>query len=138
MNNNTNFSAKNRFRSFRFALNGLFYFFKTQHNGWIQGTIGLTSILLGLVLNINLIEWTLLMIVIGMVITAEILNTAIELLTDIVSPEFDEKAGRVKDIAAGAVLFSSLISVAAGIMIFVPKIAVLCQGLILIGLWILI
>lgn len=82
----------------------------------------LLSIIFGLILNINQTEWLLLILFFALVISMEIINSAIELLTDIASPKFNDKAAKVKDMAAGAVLVSAIAAFIAGIIIFVPKI----------------
>ena len=66
-------------------------------------------------------EWLWIVLAIGLVLVAELLNTAIELLVDLVSPEFNVKAGKVKDVAAGAVIVAALISVIIAAIIFIPK-----------------
>ncbi|NOY50225.1 MAG: diacylglycerol kinase family protein [Chlorobi bacterium] len=116
------FSFKNRLLSFRYAFKGIFYAVKTQHNLWIHLAVGLLVIFSGWFLRISLAEWLIVIICFALVISAEIINSAIELLTDIVSPEANAKAGLVKDMAAGAVLFSAICSAIAGLVIFVPKI----------------
>jgi diacylglycerol kinase (ATP) len=63
----------------------------------------------------------LVIISIGLVFAAEAFNTAIELLVDKISPDYDEKAGLIKDVAAGAVLFTAIAAAAVGIIVFVPK-----------------
>lgn len=66
-------------------------------------------------------EWTSIVMAIGLVLVAELLNTAVELLVDLVSPGFNAQAGKVKDIAAGAVLVAAILSVVVGAIIFIPK-----------------
>lgn len=66
-------------------------------------------------------EWLWIVLAIGLVLVAELLNTAIELLVDLVSPEFNVKAGKVKDVAAGAVIVAAFISVIIAAIIFIPK-----------------
>lgn len=66
-------------------------------------------------------EWLWIVFAIGLVLVAELLNTAIELLVDLVSPSFNTQAGKVKDIAAGAVLIAAVISVCIAGIIFIPK-----------------
>lgn len=67
-------------------------------------------------------EWLWIILAVGLVLVTELLNTAIELLVDLVSPAFNTQAGKVKDVAAGAVLIAAFISVLIGIIIFMPKI----------------
>ena len=115
------FSVKARANSFVYALSGIKYFFKTQHNSWIQLTAATAATAAGFNFKINTGEWCWIISCIGAVFAAELFNTAIEALTDLVSPGRNEIAGRVKDLAAGAVLVTSIIALVIGLMIFVPK-----------------
>ena len=78
-------------------------------------------IALGFLLNVSNFEWCLLIFAIGIVFTAELFNTAIEFLTDMISPGYDEKAGKVKDIAAAGVLIAAITSAIIGFIVFVPQ-----------------
>ena len=119
--NRTTFSWKMRLKSFHYAFKGIAYMFRTQHNSWIQAGIAAMAIFLGFYLNISRIEWLFIIISIVLVFMAELLNTAIETLVDLLSPERNEKAGRIKDLAAGSVLLASIMALAVGIIIFLPK-----------------
>ena len=79
-------------------------------------------IVLGFFFQINTSDWIVLILCIGMVLGAEALNTSIEELTNLVSPDYHEQAGKVKDLAAGAVLIISLMAAIIGLIIFIPKI----------------
>lgn len=116
------FSPTKRAKSFSYAFNGIFYMMRTQHNFWIQMIIGLLAIFLGLVLNISMFDWGLIILSCGMVLAAETFNSAVETLTDIVHPEQDPRAGLVKDLAAGAVLITAMVAAIVGLLIFVPRI----------------
>ncbi len=122
-NDNNNFSIKKRLSSFGYAFKGLRYMFRTQHNSRIHLVAAAIVVLFGFIFSVNKIEWCLLIFAMGLVFFAELVNTAIEYLTDIISPGFNEKAGRVKDLAAGAVLISAIASAIIGLIIFIPKIA---------------
>jgi len=115
------FSWKMRFTSFKYAFRGIAYMFKTQHNSWIQSGFAILAIFLGFYLHISLTEWFFILFAIGLVFMAELLNTALETLVDLVSPEKNEKAGRIKDLAAGGVLMIALAALITGIIIFLPK-----------------
>ena len=80
------------------------------------------SITTGIILNINAFEWSLLVIVIGIVFITEILNTSLETLADFVQPEWNERIRIAKDYSAAAVMISAMISVVVGGLIFIPKI----------------
>lgn len=111
-----------RIKSFGFAFKGIKTAFKKGYNLHIQIFAAVIATLLGFVLNITITEWVVIILCIGLVLSAEIFNSAIEQLTDLVSPERNEKAGKVKDLAAGAVLVSAIASAIIGLIIFLPKI----------------
>lgn len=79
-------------------------------------------IISGFIFKISITEWIICIVLFGLVITAELINTAIETTVDIVMPEKNEKAKLAKDLAAGAVLVSAITSAIIGIIIFLPKI----------------
>lgn len=110
-------------KRFTFALKGLFFTFKSQANFKIQLTAALFVSTAGFVFKLNPSEWCIILLAMGAVLSLEVLNTAIESLVDLVSPGYNEKAGRIKDTAAGAVLIAAAVSVVIGLIIFLPKIA---------------
>lgn len=116
------FSIHGRLKSFVFAFNGLKVFFKTQYNSYIHLVAAVFVVILGFILKVNRYECCLLILSIGFVFVAEVLNTSIEFLTDLVSPEYNELAKKVKDVAAAGVLLSAIVSVIIGAIIFIPKI----------------
>lgn len=116
------FSIGDRILSFGFAIQGLITFFKTQHNAWIHLLATIVVIIGGFVLKVNHNEWCWLIVSIIFVFMAEMFNTAIEFLTDLVSPQFHPLAEKVKDVAAGAVLIAAIGAVVIGLIIFIPKI----------------
>lgn len=115
------FSFSERIKSFGNAFRGIFYAFKTQHNIWIHSLAVVVVVIAGFFFKLDAIEWGLVVLAIGLVLTAEMINTAIEWLMDLVSPGYSEKAGLIKDVAAGAVLIAAVISVIIGAMVFLPK-----------------
>ena len=104
--------------SFGFAIQGFRYAFRSERNIKVMCFSGIAAIILGLIVQLDFISWALLFICCGCVIAAELINTAIEAIVDLVSPEFHPLAGRAKDIAAGAVWVLSLFVAIAGIIIF--------------------
>lgn len=116
------FSIQKRIISFKFAFKGITWLIRTQHNMWIHLLATAIVVTAGFYFSVTKIEWILLAITIGMVLSAEAFNTAIELLVDKISPEFNLLAGRIKDVAAGAVLITASIAVIVGLLIFLPKI----------------
>ena len=115
-------------RSFGFAWNGLKHSFKTQANFRLQLVAALATIGLAFALRISNTEWLVVLLCIAMVLTAELVNTAIEKLCDVVEPEIHPGIKSVKDISAGAVLLDAIISFVAGLLIFLPKIIVVIKS----------
>lgn len=111
--------------SFKYALQGIKSAWKTEQNLKIHFIVVIIVMILGKILNLSFVEWSICLMLFGMVITAELLNTAIEVTVDIAMPEKNEKAKLAKDISAGAVLVSAIIAVLVGILIFIPKIILL-------------
>lgn len=116
------FSIKKRIRSFGYALNGLWQFFKTEHNLWIHCVVAVPVIVFGVLLQLSKMEWIAVVIVMGMVLSAEAFNTCIEKAMDHLAPEKHERVKYIKDLAAGAVLITAIVAAIVGIMIFLPKI----------------
>lgn len=119
------FSIRKRIRSFGYAFKGVWYALRTQHNLWIQFTILAIAIVFGFILHISHTEWLVIIGVSGVVLALELVNTALESFLDSYYPEHDPKTGRIKDIAAGAVLMAAIAAAVAGLIIFLPKIFVL-------------
>jgi len=113
-------------KSFSFAFHGVrLSFEKGEVNIKVHIIIAFVTIITSFLLNISTLEWIEVIGCIGIVIAAELFNTAIEKLVDIISPEWNPKAGAVKDIAAGAVLVLSCMAALIGTLIFLPKIIAL-------------
>ena len=111
---------KDRINSIKNAFRGVFVFFKTF--GGVHAKIhALATILvigLGVYLNITSLHWIALIIAICLVLVTEIINSSVEQLVDLVQPEWDEKAGIIKDMAAGAVIVASIVAVIIGFLVF--------------------
>ena len=106
---------------FQEALNGIDFSVEGS-NFRIMLLIGTLAVIVSAIVQIELIEWCLIILCITIVLTAEALNTAIELICDHVNPNYDNRIGKIKDIAAGAVLISSIGAAAIGTMILGPYI----------------
>lgn len=105
------------FKSVSFALNGVRLAWHEKHFK-IHIVAAVLCIIFGVLLDITSIEWFVILICIGLVLSLEMINTAVEHLVDLVEPNYNPKAGAIKDIAAGAVLVFSIISAIIGMMIF--------------------
>lgn len=108
-------------KSFWYAFKGLNYAFKTQLNFKIHCLAALLVVILGCYVHLSISEWLWISLAIALVIATELVNTAIEVLVDLVSPEYHAKAGAVKDMAAAAVFIMALLSVGIALFIFMPK-----------------
>jgi diacylglycerol kinase len=113
---------RKRFNSFRFAIKGLKTMASTQPNFVIHLIAGFFAIAAAFYFRLSPTEWIALFIVITLVLLTEIINTAIEFVVDLVSPDFHPLAGKIKDISAAAVVLAVLLSLIAGAIIFLPKI----------------
>jgi len=108
-------------KSVALAFSGLYYAVRTQRHMRIHITVALIVILLGAIVSLNKLEWSIILLVIGGVISLELVNTAIESAIDLVQPTQHPLAKIVKDVAASAVLFMSVIAVLIGFIILTPK-----------------
>ena len=107
-------------RSFRHAFAGL-RFLMEENNARFHVFVAVIVLSAGFYIKLSSIEWAIIVAQIGLVLVVETLNTAIEKLCDFVSPEYHQLIGKVKDLAAAAVLIMSTVAVIIGIIIFLPK-----------------
>lgn len=113
---------KNFFCSVKCTLEGIFYAICRERNIKIQLVFAILAIICGIITSISYIEWCIVVIVIFMVLSAELFNTAIETAIDLYTQEYNELAKIAKDVSSGAVLLTAFCSVIIGIIIFLPKI----------------
>ncbi len=123
--NNEHFSIKKRIKSFSYAFAGLKVLFKEEHNSWIHAVAAVCAITAGFLLDISAIEWIAIIIVIGMVISAEIVNSSLERTADFIKAERDDRKRDIKDLGAAAVLVCAITAAITGIIIFLPKLIAL-------------
>jgi diacylglycerol kinase len=109
-----------RVRSFSFAIYGIAIMLRSQHNAWIHAAATIVVVSAGLFFGISRTDWCWIVLAIVAVWTAEALNTALEFLTDVASPDFHPIAGKAKDVAAGAVLIAAIGSVVIGVLVLGP------------------
>ena len=121
ISNKKKFSIIARIRSTDKAWRGLGIIIRSTHNLWFQIFFAVLAIYVGFAMRINTTEWALIVFAIGIVIIAEILNTAIEIDVDLTSPNYLPFAKDIKDISAGAVLFSAFLAGTISLLIFLPK-----------------
>lgn len=111
-----------RLLAFLFALRGIGHGFRSEIHLRIHAVLATAAIMLGVLFQIKPWEWCVILLNIGIVIGAELMNAAIERLADRITREQDPLIGQAKDLAAGAVLILSMVALVLGMIIFVPKI----------------
>lgn len=112
----------NRLKSVRYAFNGALYLCRTESSIKIQLLITVFVTLAGFYFDISKTEWLIQIAMIGLVMSMEGINTAIEYIADFVHPDLHTSIGRIKDIAAGAVFIASIAATLVAIIIYYPKI----------------
>lgn len=122
---NRGFTFRKRIDSFRYAFNGIRLLIQNEHNAWIHCFAAICVVIAGFFFGISDREWIAVIIVIGAVLSAEAINSAIESLADLVSPGYNENVKKTKDMAAGSVLIMAIAAAIVGCIIFIPKIILL-------------
>lgn len=117
------FTLRSRFKSFAYALQGIGFMLRTQHNAWLHLAASITVVALGLYCRVNAADWRWLVAAIAMVWVAEAVNTAVEYVCDVVSPKYLEAVKHAKDIAAGGVLIAATAAAVIGVLTFWPYLA---------------
>lgn len=115
---NTFFSG--RLKSITYAIKGAIKLISTEHSIMVQFSLGILMTVLGFYCNITKTEWLFQTLAIGLVLSIEGLNTAVEKVADFIHPTYHERIGFIKDIAAGAVLFAAGTAITIGLIIYVP------------------
>lgn len=114
-------------KGFKYAIEGIIAALKSERNMKIHITIMTFVIIAGFILKISQIEWIICIILFAMVISAEMFNTVVEKIIDIVVPEKSDKVKFIKDVSAGAVLVIAIAAAIIGIVVFLPKIVAILQ-----------
>ncbi len=112
----------NRLKSIGYAFKGALLLLKTEASIKIQFAIALIVTFIGFYYEISSTEWMIQLLCIGVVMSVEGVNTAIEAIADFIHPEHHNKIGLIKDIAAGAVFIASIFAIIVGFIIYIPKI----------------
>ncbi|NMH28745.1 diacylglycerol kinase family protein [Flavobacterium silvaticum] len=110
-----------RIKSLKFAVLGAIKLIRTEHSIMTQCFIGIVMTIIGFIVGLTQTEWMFQTFAIGFVLGIEGLNTAVEKIADFIHPQFHEKIGFIKDIAAGAVFFAAITAIIIGALIYVPK-----------------
>jgi len=118
-----------RIQSFRYAARGVRLMLRSQHNAWLHAVASCCVLIVGGLSLLSVHEWCWIILAIMAVWTAEALNTALELLADVASPEFHPLVGQAKDVAAGGVLLSAVGAAIIGLLILGPHFPKLLHSL---------
>jgi len=110
-----------RFKSVGFAVKGAIKLITTEHSVMVQFSLAILLVIAGFYFQISATEWMFQTLAIGFVLAIEGLNTAVEKIADFIHPNYHERIGFIKDIAAGAVFFAALTAITIGLIIYVPK-----------------
>ena len=110
-----------RLKSFKYAIFGAYKLVTTEHSIMVQFSLGILVTIAGFYFNISKTEWLFQTLAIGLVLSIEGLNTAVEKIADFIHPDFHNKIGFIKDIAAGSVFFAAVTAIIIGLIIYVPK-----------------
>ncbi len=124
-----NFSINQRINSFKHAFNGLKLLLKNEHNAWIHSFAAILVIVFGLFFGLSITEWIVVLFSIGLVFILELINSAIEQLSNAVTLEYHPLIKNTKDLSAAAVFIAALVAAIAGIIVFLPKIISWIDGL---------
>ena len=116
------FSWRKRLLSFTYAFSGLKKFFSAEHNAWIHLAATFFVLIISIILPVSRMEIIALVFAVGLVWMAELINTAIEKIMDFISVEKREEIRWIKDLSAAAVLIAAMAALAAGCIVFIPKI----------------
>jgi diacylglycerol kinase (ATP) len=111
---------RSRLNSFQHAFRGWWYVLRTQQNAWIHALIAAVVFVLGIWLGLSARDWAVIILTITMVFAAELINTAIEAVVDLASPEKHPLAKVGKDVGAAAVLIAAAAAVVIGLLILGP------------------
>lgn len=119
---NSDYKHRHHHISFMSAFRGLFLAVRSEINMKIIIAASIAAVIAGIVLNLTYYEWLVIVLVIGMVFFAEMVNTSIEAMTDLITTEWKEDAKTAKDVSAGMVLTSSIVALIIGFIIFFNKV----------------
>lgn len=115
------FSIRKRARSFAYAFAGIRTLLRDEHNSRIHVFAMVCVVIAGFLLDISAMEWCVVALCCGGVLMAEALNSAVEALADLVSPEFHPLVKKAKDVGAAGVLMMAIAAATAGLIIYLPK-----------------
>ena len=109
-----------RLKSVGFAFKGAIKLITTEHSVMVQSCIAILLVISGFFFHISKTDWMFQIFATGLVLSVEGLNTAVEKVADFIHPDYHERIGFIKDIAAGAVFFAAITAISIGLMIYLP------------------
>ena len=115
-------------KRFKYAYEGFCAILKKDQNFLLHILVAVIIIILGFVLNIDRIDWILIIVAIGLVLSFEAINTSIEFVVDLITTDYHEYAKYAKDIAAFSVVIVSFVSICIGLIVFIPYILEIFKG----------
>lgn len=116
---------KRTINSFKYAFNGLIDTYRTEQSVWIYIPVSLIVILMGFLLKISTTEWLIIILILGIILSLELINTALEAVVDLATEKYHPLAKKAKDTVSAAVLVFAITAVIIGLIIFIPKISLL-------------
>ena len=116
---------KDYFYSTKYSIEGLLYAYKNEKSLWMHGFCSIIAICLGIIFKITLVQWSMILISLGIILAIELLNTAIEAVVDMITLEYHPLAKIAKDCGSAATFVAVLIGLIISAFIFIPKIMVL-------------
>jgi len=116
---------KRTINSFKYAFNGLIDTYRTEQSVWIYIPVSLLVILAGFLLKISTFEWLIIILILGIILSLELINTALEAVVDLATEKHHPLAKKAKDTVSAAVLVFAITAVIIGLIIFIPKISLL-------------
>ncbi len=120
MTNSQDGFFRSRIKAFRYAFSGWWFVIRTQRNAWIHAVVSLSVVALALWLGLTPLQWAVIVLAIAIVWTAEFINTALEAVVDLASPQHHPLAKVGKDVGAAAVLIAALSSIIIGLLVIGP------------------
>jgi diacylglycerol kinase (ATP) len=112
---------RKRLKGIGFAAKGAYMLLKNEASIQVQAVIAVIVTIAGFYFGLSASEWMMQIIAIGLVMSVEGINTATEEIADFVHPDFHDKIGYIKDVAAGAVFFAAIVAIVIGCIIYIPK-----------------
>jgi len=114
-------------KSFKYSIEGLIYAFTHEQNMFVHILVGTLVLIAGIIFKLNTYEWLLILLVIGLVVATELINTSIEAVVDLACPKVHPMAKIAKDTAAASVFVFALTAIGVGVIIFLPKLLILLE-----------